>query len=173
MQRVRDRHIYTCKSACQRASSLFIADRSRLKRLWQYSIVGKGNHSVNHIQKIKPMVERVCQEEGLSYKTEHNEGRIYVDLTGGQAQPPASYQQGPGQYSQQQYGQPHYQTAYPMGGSPSYGAWSQGGQQQPQQQYQQQHQQQQGGAQQMDYEQMGKKALPVVLRLLKSCCTVM
>ncbi|RAK98618.1 Smr domain-containing protein, partial [Aspergillus ibericus CBS 121593] len=48
-------------------------------------IVGKGNHSVNHIQKIKPRVEQVCQELGLQYATEENAGRIYVNLTGGPA----------------------------------------------------------------------------------------
>jgi len=46
-------------------------------------IVGKGNHSPGHIQKIKPRVEQVCQELGLQYHTEPNEGRIYVNLTGG------------------------------------------------------------------------------------------
>lgn len=140
-------------------------------------IVGKGNHSVNHIQKIKPRVEQVCQELRLQYHTEQNEGRMYVDLTGGNAQPPQNYQQGQGQYgqgqqgkygqgqqgqygqeqqgqyTQQQYGQPHYQTAYPMGGQPQYNATS--------------------GAQQMDYEEMAKKAMPIIQRLLRSCCTVM
>jgi hypothetical protein len=32
-------------------------------------IVGKGNHSVNHVQKIKPRVEQVCQQLGLQYHT--------------------------------------------------------------------------------------------------------
>lgn len=45
-------------------------------------IVGKGNHSVDHIQKIKPRVEQICQELGLKYNTEENEGRMYIDLTG-------------------------------------------------------------------------------------------
>jgi len=149
------------------------------------SIVGKGNHSVNHIQKIKPMVERVCQEQGLQYHTEQNEGRMYVDLTGGNAPPPSQYQSGPSQnYSQEQYGKPHYETAYPMGGGASYGAWSNqqhGGAQQQyggQQQHQQQNyggQQQQGGAQQeFDYEAEIKKNLPAILRLFKrNCCVVM
>ena len=128
------------------------------------------------------MVERVCQEMGLQYRTEHNEGRMYIDLTGGNAQPPPGsfQQQGPGQYDQSQYGQPHYQTAYPMGGQAQYGAWSQGHQQQQypqQQQYgQQQYGQQAGGQQQQqqfDYEGEIKKNLPTILRLLKSCCTVM
>jgi len=30
--------------------------------LFDINIVGKGNHSVNHIQKIKPRAEQVCQE---------------------------------------------------------------------------------------------------------------
>ena len=116
------------------------------------------------------MVERVCQEMGLQYQTEHNEGRIYVDLTGGNASPPSSYQQGPGQYDQSQYGKPHYETAYPMGGTPQYGAWSQ----QQQGGYPgHQQQQQQGGQQQFDYEAEVKKNLPKIIRLLKSCCTVM
>ena len=87
-------------------------------------IVGKGNHSPGHIQKIKPKVEQLCQELGLQEHTEQNEGRIYIDLTGGQAPP----QQGGGydygqahQPQHENYGQPHYQTAYPSGGNPSYG----------------------------------------------------
>ncbi|KAI5919942.1 Smr domain protein [Camillea tinctor] len=52
-------------------------------RLGGNSIVGKGNHSANHVQKLKPRVERVCQELGLQYATEENAGRIYVDLQGG------------------------------------------------------------------------------------------
>lgn len=48
-------------------------------------IVGKGNHSPHHVQKIKPRVEQVCRELGLQYATEENAGRIYVNLTGGPA----------------------------------------------------------------------------------------
>ena len=48
-------------------------------------IVGKGNHSSDHIQKIKPRVEQICQQEGLQYNMEPNEGRIYINLTGGSA----------------------------------------------------------------------------------------
>jgi hypothetical protein len=60
------------------------------------SIVGKGNHSVNHIQKIKPRVEQVCQELGLQYATEENAGRMYINLQGGPATipPKNSYQPG-------------------------------------------------------------------------------
>ena len=50
-------------------------------------IVGKGNHSPDHIQKIKPRVEQICQELGLEYYTEHNEGRMYVNLQPGQHHP--------------------------------------------------------------------------------------
>ncbi|KAK8214768.1 hypothetical protein M8818_002350 [Zalaria obscura] len=134
-------------------------------------IVGKGNHSTNHLQKIKPRVEQVCQELGFKYTTEHNEGRMYIDLTGGNAQ--SGQYNAPTQYNQQQYGQPHYQTAYPMGGQPQYNAWQQGGY--PAQQQHQQQQNQYGGQsqQQMEMEQEIKKALPKVFRLIRSCCTVM
>ncbi|KAK5114161.1 hypothetical protein LTR62_002731 [Meristemomyces frigidus] len=90
-------------------------------------IVGKGNHSPNHVQKIKPKVEQICQELGLQYNTEANEGRMYIQLKPGQGQgqgppqmPAYDYQQHQ-QPQHQNYGQPHYQTAYPMGGNPSYG----------------------------------------------------
>ncbi|KAK5136507.1 hypothetical protein LTR08_002851 [Meristemomyces frigidus] len=89
-------------------------------------IVGKGNHSPGHIQKIKPKVEEVCRELGLQQHTEENEGRIFIDLTGGNGggggQAPTqqyNYQQHH-QPQHQNYGQPMYQTAYPMGGNPSY-----------------------------------------------------
>ncbi|KIN03710.1 hypothetical protein OIDMADRAFT_102129 [Oidiodendron maius Zn] len=69
-------------------------------------IVGKGNHSVNHVQKIKPRVEQVCQELGLQYATEENEGRMYVNLQGGPAVMPPSHS---GQYGGQHgsHQQPH------------------------------------------------------------------
>ena len=67
------------------------------------SIVGKGNHSPSHIQKIKPRVEEICRELGLSEHTEHNEGRIYIDLTGGQAQMPPATSYHPQYGGQQQY----------------------------------------------------------------------
>jgi hypothetical protein len=60
-----------------------------------YSIVGKGNHSVDHIQKLKPAVEKLCREHGLEYATEENAGRIYVDLKGNRVDamppPPSGY----------------------------------------------------------------------------------
>lgn len=39
--------------------------------------MGKGNHSTDHVQKLKPRVEQVCRELGLQYATEENSGRIY------------------------------------------------------------------------------------------------
>lgn len=123
-------------------------------------IVGKGNHSVNHIQKIKPRVEQVCRELGLQYSTEENAGRMYVNLTGGPATMPPAHQ----------YQQPQ----------PSYGGGGYPGQQQPypQQQQQQQHQQysqqgQQQGGQQDDLEAIVEKVLPRVMRKLGDCCIVM
>lgn len=77
---------------------------TKLKK--QSSIVGKGNHSVNNIQKLKPRVEQVCRELGLQYATEDNAGRIYVNLTGGAADmPPPQQQQPPHHY---QPSQPHH-----------------------------------------------------------------
>ncbi|CAG7916650.1 unnamed protein product [Penicillium olsonii] len=115
-------------------------------------IVGKGNHSANHIQKIKPRVEQVCQELGLQYATEDNAGRIYVNLTGGEAVMPP-------------YGG-HHAPQQGHGGYP--------GQQQGYQGHQGQHQ---GGQQQQqpdEIEEFAKKMLPKVLRKLeKACCVVM
>lgn len=48
-------------------------------------IVGKGNHSVGGVMKIRPRVEKVCGELGLNWKEEQNAGVLYIDLTGGQA----------------------------------------------------------------------------------------
>ncbi|KAH8698483.1 Smr domain protein [Talaromyces proteolyticus] len=120
-------------------------------------IVGKGNHSTNHVQKIKPRVEQVCRELGLQYSVEDNAGRIYVNLTGGPADMPPAHHGG--QHQQQ----PHY------GG---------GGYQQPstypgQQQSQQQYGQGQQGGQQDELEQIVQKILPKVLRKLGDCCIVM
>jgi hypothetical protein len=121
------------------------------------SIVGKGNHSANHIQKIKPRVEQVCQELGLQYATEDNAGRIYINLTGGEAVMPPSTghhapQQGHGGYPGQQQGYQGHQ-----------------GQQHHQQGHQQQQQQQHD-----EVEELAKKMVPKILRKLeKACCVVM
>lgn len=109
-------------------------------------IVGKGNHSVNHIQKIKPRVEQVCQELGLQYHTEHNEGRMYINLTGGPAEPPQNYGgQSPHAGQQHHGGQQH-------GGQPHHRP--------PQQQF--------------DQEQQADQELErSLLKCLKGCCVVM
>jgi DNA-nicking Smr family endonuclease len=98
-------------------------------------IVGKGNHSENHIQKIKPAVEKMCDEMGLAHRVEHNEGRIYIDLTGNQnipAQLPP-----PGQSHYGNSGYPGHQQGYQQPASAGY--------QQPHHQQQQQQQQDDGG----------------------------
>jgi len=130
-------------------------------------IVGKGNHSPGHVQKIKPRVEQVCRELGLQYHTEENEGRIYVNLSGGNVNMQdvnswGGYQQGYGQQQQQQ----QQQQQYHGGGG--------GGQQhyQQQQQYQQhgggqqQHHQQNQGGQNNEVEKMVKRFLPRILKKL-------
>ncbi len=131
-----------------------------------YSIVGKGNHSPNHIQKIKPKVEQVCQELGLQYSTEPNAGRMYINLQGGAAQMPAQFAAQNGGGYQQHYGggKPYHQQgmAYQQGGGGGQGQYHGGG----------------GGGGQQDpnaaLEAEVKKYLPKVLRVIKrQCCTVM
>ena len=134
-------------------------------------IVGKGNHSAGHVQKIKPRVEQICQEMGLHYATEENEGRMYVDLTGGKVSAPPPLPAQPGGY------QGGYHTSGGQGyQQPHHGGQQYGGQQyqqqpqqgyQPQPQYQQQSQQQQQGD---EIEQMVEDNLP---KLCKNCCAIM
>lgn len=87
-------------------------------------IVGKGNHSPDHIQKIKPRVEEICRQMGLQYNAEENEGRIYINLQGHGAEshvaPGYDYDQ-QHQPQHENYGKPHYETAYPTGNQPQYG----------------------------------------------------
>jgi DNA-nicking Smr family endonuclease len=121
-------------------------------------IVGKGNHSPDHIQKIKPRVEQICQQEGLQYNTEPNEGRIYINLTGGPATGKPPMGQG---YPQQQaqYGQ---QQGYP-------------GEQQQQQQYGGQQPQYYGGQQQQQYgtgQGQSQEEEDVDKLVKKFCCCV-
>ncbi|OTA98858.1 hypothetical protein M426DRAFT_325650 [Hypoxylon sp. CI-4A] len=128
-------------------------------------IVGKGNHSANHVQKLKPRVEQVCRELGLQYATEENSGRIYVNLQGGEAVMPPLPQQLAAQHS-----------GYSHGGGGQY--------QQPHQQQQQQHhgghqqqQQQQQHQQQQHHEQeqpdLVEKVVSKLFRKLGDCCAVM
>lgn len=126
-------------------------------------IVGKGNHSAHHVQKLKPRVEQVCRELGLQYATEENEGRIYVNLRGddvaGMPPAPPSKQQhhhaggGGGGYGQGEFGPSHPRPAAPA--------------EQPEQQQSQQ--QQQGD----DKEQFKDKVLKKVVGKLGDCCVVM
>lgn len=78
-------------------------------------IVGRGNHSVNHVQKLKPRVEEVCRELGLDFWTEENEGRIYVDLKGQGAPGGGRPDHGGHGRPPQHGGQPHH------GGQPQHG----------------------------------------------------
>ncbi|KAI1106924.1 Smr domain protein [Jackrogersella minutella] len=113
-------------------------------------IVGKGNHSANHVQKLKPRVEQVCRELGLKFATEENSGRIYVNLQGGEAvMPPPPTHGG------------HDQLDY-------------GGQQRPQHahhggQSQHHHHQQQQQEQPDEIERLVSK----FVRKLGDCCVVM
>lgn len=130
--------------------------------------MGKGNHSPNHIQKIKPRVEQVCQELGLQYSTEHNAGRIYINLTGGAAQMPSHITQEHGGYAPG-YGGNHYH------GQQQNQEYAQGGYQEAQQPGQQhgggQHQPHNQNA---EFEAAAKKYGPRILKkLFRSCCTVM
>lgn len=133
-------------------------------------IVGKGNHSRNHVQKIKPRVEQVCRELGLQYATEENEGRIYVNLQGGavQGMPPPPQAPGYGGYPAQHGGQGyggHQQPHHGGGQQQQHGGQHGGG-------HQQQHQNQNQN-QNDEMEELVKKGLPKLFRALKGCCVVM
>lgn len=133
-------------------------------------IVGKGNHSPGHVQKIKPRVEQVCRELGLQYATEENAGRIFINLQGGTAIIPEDLKAHHGG---------GYHSGY--GGQPPHGGGQQGQQHYPHQQQHGQgqghgHGQGQGGQhdQNAEIEKQVKKYLPKILRQIKrSCCTVM
>ncbi|ROW17824.1 hypothetical protein VPNG_00575 [Cytospora leucostoma] len=103
-----------------------IRDAQARNQTHLHVIVGRGNHSANHVQKLKPRVESLCQELGLQYKTEENEGRIYVSLQGNdipEMPPLPSWQAGNGygggahagkqQHGQQQHGQQHHGQQHP------------------------------------------------------------
>lgn len=139
------------------------------------SIVGKGNHSVNHVQKIKPRVEQVCQELGLQYATEENAGRMYINLSGG----PATMPQIPNNQANQNHGgftnQPHYNQGQ-QHQNQNQGQQHQNyqGQQQNQNYNQNQNQNQQQNGNNDELEKLAKKFLPKILnKLEKACCSVM
>lgn len=129
-----------------------------------YSIVGKGNHSVDHVQKIKPRVEKVCNELGLQYSTEANAGVMYVNLAGGSGVPPANSHGGQNQgYHGGQNQHQGGQSGYP-GGQNQHQGGQQGGQQ---------HGGNQQNNQNDELEKLAKKFLPKLLRKLEGCCVVM
>ncbi|KAK4155894.1 hypothetical protein C8A00DRAFT_41532 [Chaetomidium leptoderma] len=122
-------------------------------------IVGKGNHSTGHVQKLKPRVERLCQELGLDYATEENEGRMYVDLQGGRVGAPPPLPAQPDGH-QGGYGGGHHQQQHHHGDSDG------GYQQRPPQQQQQHHQR-------PPQQQQPQKEEDDIFSCLKGCCLVM
>lgn len=128
-------------------------------------IVGKGNHSKDHVQKIKPKVEEICRELGLQYATEENAGRMYINLQGGEAVIPPSGGHGGQQYNGgQQQGGHHQQPSYSQ---PQQGGYQHGGQQQQQQQ-------QNDNGNNDELEKLARRFLPRILRKAeKACCAVM
>lgn len=136
----------------------------------RHRIVGKGNHSRDHIQKIKPKVEEICRELGLQYATEHNEGRMYINLQGGPAQMPA-YPQPP----QNQGGgyQNNGNQGYQNQGSYNQNQGGYPGQQQGYQQQQQQGYQQQPGQNVDPMQEQMEEIERVGINCLKKCCVVM
>ncbi|TAQ86826.1 hypothetical protein B7494_g4859 [Chlorociboria aeruginascens] len=136
------------------------------------SIVGKGNHSVNHIQKIKPRVEQVCQELGLQYATEENAGRMYINLQGGPAvmPPMGPHHGGGGGHDGGGYQSPSGQGQYQ--GS-SHGGYQNGQQHGGYQGGQNHGPGQQQGNDNEELEKLAKKLLPKIIRKLEGCCVVM
>ncbi|ERS97931.1 uncharacterized protein SPSK_03550 [Sporothrix schenckii 1099-18] len=144
-------------------------------------IVGRGNHSVNHIQKIKPAVEQLCRELGLQYATEPNEGRIYVNLQGGAVDgaPPLPPQ--PSGHLGGYHGGGGGGGGYPSQPQNSYAGAAHGNQypyqQQQQPHYQQHHQNQHQNYNNNNNDQMEQQIEQAVVkclpRLLKNCCTIM
>jgi hypothetical protein len=123
-----------------------------------HAIVGKGNHSSGHVQRIKPKVEELCGEMGLRFETEENEGRIFIDLTGGRgggggagssSRPPKQQYQQPQQPQKPLFEpqRPHYKPQRP-----------------PQQQHQQQ-----TSLQQEDEDLLSK----VFRKVREACCILM
>jgi len=119
-------------------------------------IVGKGIHSEGHVQKIKPETERVLREMGLHYQAEHNEGRVFVDLTGGQVHemppPPTGWNDN--------WGKPTYGNGGGYPGQPQHGGYSQ-------------HHGAGGGQGQQNQDQEVEQVVKGFMKLFRSCCTVM
>jgi len=131
-----------------------------------FAIVGKGNHSTGGVRKIAPKVEELCQELGLRYQTdEDNEGRININLQGGEPMAPGH-----------KPSRPQHHGGYQGHQGQQHGGY-QGHHGQQQQQHHGGQQQHHGGQQQDNGDELAqevKKALPRILRALeKHCCTVM
>jgi hypothetical protein len=102
-------------------------------------------------------MEQICQQLGLQYATEENEGRMFINLQGGPANmPPYPQPGGQGHHGGHQGGQQQH-GGY-QGGQPQQGGYH-GGQQQ-----------QQGND---EIEQLVEKLLPKIIRKLEGCCVVM
>ncbi|KAK1731373.1 hypothetical protein CaCOL14_009872 [Colletotrichum acutatum] len=142
------------------------ADRARGQE-HLHAIVGKGNHSTGHVQKLKPRIEAICREMGLKYSTEENAGRIYINLQGGDAtMPPPPHIGGGG--GQQHHGggqQQHHggQQQHHGGQNQQHGGQTHGGQQQHH-----------GGQnQQQEQDETGDLVVKILKKLEKACCIVM
>ncbi|GAP87802.1 putative smr domain-containing protein [Rosellinia necatrix] len=111
-------------------------------------IVGKGNHSAGHVQKLKPAVEDFCRDLGLQYRTEENAGRVYVNLQGDEVthMPPLP---------------PHPAPQHAGYGEQPYGS------------YPSQHQQPQHGGQNQQEQQYDELEMFFTKLVKKYCCTVM
>jgi hypothetical protein len=119
--------------------------------MW-FRIVGKGIHSQNHMAKLKPEIERLCQQHNFKYFVEENQGRILVKF--GQGSGFMSQDEASSYWNQNQgYSQQGYQTS------------SQQAYTQPQPAYQ-------GGYQGNQDQEVIEEAVPLLKKLL-SCCTVM
>jgi len=118
-------------------------------------IVGKGNHSKDHTAKLKPEIEKLCQQHQFKYFVEENDGRILVKFGKGTGQisqgEAASFWDNRPTYSAPQ------QQAYPGTSQQQYGG---------------QQQEHQGGQNDM-VEEAVKKAAPILFKKLLSCCTIM
>lgn len=139
-----------------------IRDAQARNQTHLHVIVGKGNHSSGHVQKLKPRVEHLCQELGLQYRTEENEGRLYVNLQGHEIPhmppPPSNYHGGGygghhGGKQQQHHGQPVHGQSHPRP---------------PAQTGQAQEGQQEDGT-----EKLKRKVIEKLTKKLGDCCVVM
>ncbi|KAK0369307.1 smr domain-containing protein [Colletotrichum limetticola] len=133
------------------------ADRARGQE-HLHAIVGKGNHSTGHVQKLKPRIEAICREMGLKYSTEENAGRIYINLQGGDATMPPPPHTGGGQQHHGGGQQQHH-----GGQNQHHGGQTHGGQQQHH-----------GGQnQQQNQDETGDLVVKILKKLEKACCIVM